>query len=53
MYSGKDRAGRYQRTWDGKDKDGQPVLPGTYIYLISVNTNSGSSQKMGTVSVAY
>ncbi|RKY66844.1 MAG: hypothetical protein DRQ02_08190 [Candidatus Latescibacterota bacterium] len=53
IYSGKDRAGRYQRTWDGKDKDGQPVLPGTYIYLISVNTNSGSSQKMGTVSVAY
>ena len=53
IYSRKDRTGRHERTWDGKDGDGQSVCPGTYIYLISVNTDSGSSQKMGTVAVVY
>jgi len=39
--------------WDGKNKDGDLVPPGIYIYQIIVKTDEGEKSKTGTVAVAY
>jgi len=39
--------------WDGKDKDGDLVPPGIYVYQIVVKTDDGDKSKTGTVAVAY
>jgi len=36
--------------WDGTDMDGNPVLPGVYLYVIEVD---GEIVCTGTVTVAY
>ena len=39
--------------WDGKNKDGDLVPPGIYVYQVVAKTDSGDKVKSGTVVVAY
>lgn len=40
-------------TWDGLDDSGARVSPGIYLYRISLDTDKGKEEKVGTISVAY
>ena len=39
--------------WDGLDQGGALVAPGIYFYRISLDTDEGTEEKLGTISVAY
>jgi hypothetical protein len=39
--------------WDGLDQGGSLVAPGIYFYRIALDTDEGTEEKLGTVSVAY
>lgn len=45
------RARAYQFSWDGRDGDGQIVMPGLYLYEVGVS-RSGATRR-GTFAVAY
>lgn len=53
VYAGSDRNGRYARTWDGTDDQGEVVPPGIYIYRITVDADAGHEELSGTVAVVY
>ena len=40
-------------TWDGTDDWGNLVLPGAYLYQVSVDTDSGEYMTTKTITVAY
>ena len=39
--------------WSGLDEGGGLVAPGIYLYRISLDTDEGRKEKVGTISVAY
>jgi len=39
--------------WDGKNKDGDLVPPGIYVFQVIADTDEGVKAKTGTVVVAY
>ena len=39
--------------WDGLDEEGGLVAPGIYLYRISLDTDEGTEEKLGAISVAY
>ena len=39
--------------WDGLDEGGDLVVPGIYLYRISLDTDEGAEEKIGTISVVY
>jgi hypothetical protein len=43
----------YEVTWDGTGEDGGRVPPGLYLCQVSVETDTGSSQEIRPVAVAY
>jgi hypothetical protein len=53
VYSGDDLIGPHEREWDGRDVSGEIVPPGVYVYQISVDTDKGKTDKVGTIDVAY
>ena len=53
VYAGDDLVGHYRRAWDGKDQAGRLVRPGVYLYRVSVDTDEGKTDKIGTLHVAY
>ena len=53
VYTGTDKSGRYSRSWDGTDAYGNAVPPGSYLFRISVDADSGNEETSGTVVVAY
>ena len=53
VYTGTDKSGRYSRSWDGTDVDGNVVPPGSYLFRISVDADSGNEETSGIVVVAY
>ena len=53
VYTGTDKSGRYSRTWDGIDAFGNAVPPGSYLFRISVDADSGNEETTGIVVVAY
>ena len=53
VYAGSDGIGEYQRRWDGRDKAGQLMPPGIYLYRVSVNANRGKVEKIGVVHAVY
>ena len=53
VYTGTDKSGRYSRSWDGTDADGNVVPPGSYLFRISVDADSGNEETSGIVVVAY
>ena len=53
VYAGDDPVGHYRRAWDGKDHAGRLVRPGVYLYRVSVDTDEGETDEIGTLHVAY
>ena len=46
-------SGRFQRLWDGRDAQGELLLPGVYILQVEVETDSGTERSSGVVTIAY
>ncbi len=42
-----------QKTWDGKDSNGDPFAEGTYTYQITATNSYGSDTETGTVTIEY
>ena len=53
IYSGKDRSGRYRRSWDGKDEESVSVPPGTYLIRVMVEADALSDRRTRMVAVVY
>jgi len=53
VYDGSDQSGHYERTWDGTDSKQKLVPPGTYIFRVSVEADTGDEQVSGTIAVVY
>ena len=53
LYAGADEIGEYARIWDGRDDAGQQVLPGIYLYHISMDVDQKKIQKVGVLPVVY
>ena len=52
--TGSEDAGQWQLLWDGhEDVYGRTVAPGSYVYRISLGTDAGNDERMGTIAVAY
>lgn len=46
-------SGRFQFPWDGRDAQGNLLLPGVYILQVAVETDSGTERSSGAVTIAY
>lgn len=46
-------SGRFQRPWDGRDAQGELLLPGVYILQVEVETDSGAERSSSVVTIAY
>ena len=61
VYQGMDRNGKYNqdsgdyaaKVWDGTDDNGDKVVPGLYLYKITVETDIGSYDYTGTLALVY
>ena len=47
------KSGRFQRPWDGRDAQGELLLPGVYILQVEVETDSGAERSSSAVAIAY
>ena len=47
------RNGRYEVVWDGMDADGEMVLPGVYVYRISVESDMEDRVYSAPIAVVY
>ena len=46
-------SGRFQLPWDGRDTEGELLLPGVYILQVEVETDSGTERSNSVVTIAY
>ena len=46
-------SGRFLRLWDGRDTEGELLLPGVYIVQVEVETDSGTERSGSVVTIAY
>ena len=46
-------SGRFLRLWDGRDAEGELLLPGVYILQVEVETDSGTEYSSSVVTIAY
>jgi len=46
-------AGTHDLVWDGRDASGALVLPGLYLYRVSLHTDTGGQQASGVTAVIY
>ena len=53
VYRGIEQSGRFTRTWDGTDGQGNTVPPGLYIFNIDLDTDGGTAEASGLIGVAY
>lgn len=53
VYRGIDQSGRFTRTWNGTDDQGNTVPPGLYIFNIDLDTDGGKAAASGLIGVAY
>ena len=53
VYRGINQSGRFTRTWDGTDGQGNTVPPGLYIFNINLDTDGGKAEANGLIGVAY
>jgi hypothetical protein len=45
--------GSYSVSWDGRDSAGSLVPPGIYLYRVKLDSDTGSTTKVGTVELVY
>ena len=59
LYSGSDASGSYsslnreQLRWDGRDKDGNLLPPGIYIFRVEIDADADNEGASGTVAIVY
>ena len=46
-------SGRFQRPWDGRDAQGELLLPGVYILQVEVETDNGTERSSSVVTIVY
>ena len=46
-------SGRFEHPWDGRDAQGELLLPGVYILQVEVETDSGAERSSSVVTIAY
>ena len=46
-------AGSLQVEWDGRDSQGQVAAPGIYLYRLAIDLDNVSTERSGTLSLAY
>lgn len=46
-------SGRFQRPWDGRDAQGELLLPGVYILQVEVETDNGIERSSSVVTIVY
>ena len=46
-------SGRFQLPWDGRDAQGNLLLPGVYILQVEVETDNGTERSNSVVTIAY
>ena len=46
-------SGRFLHPWDGRDAQGELLLPGVYILQVEVETDSGTERSSSVVTIAY
>ena len=46
-------SGRYTVWWDGRDANGDLVLPGVYLVAVEIAADGGTERRVGQVAVAY
>ena len=46
-------SGRFQLSWDGRDAQGDLLLPGVYILQVEVETDNGTERSSSVVTIAY
>ncbi len=46
-------SGRFLHPWDGRDAQGELLLPGVYILEVEVETDSGAERSSSVVTIAY
>ena len=46
-------SGRFSHPWDGRDAQGELLLPGVYILEVEVETDSGAERSSSVVTIAY
>lgn len=46
-------SGRFQLPWDGRDAQGELLIPGVYILQVEVETDSGTERSSSVVTIAY
>lgn len=52
-YAGEDLSGSFLRLWDGRSADGTRVPPGTYLYQVQVESDTGIDARQGIVNLVY
>ena len=53
LQTGGSTAGRLQVAWDGRDSRGQVAPPGIYLYRLAIDLDQVSTERSGTLSLAY
>ena len=53
LHAGEEQSGALRFSWDGRDEEGERVLPGLYLYRIAVQSEEGRDRKSGTLAVVY
>lgn len=46
-------SGQRTQVWDGRDEQGQRVLPGLYLWRLRLEADAGTVERQGVVGVAY
>ena len=53
IQTGGSTAGSLQVEWDGRDSQGQVAPPGIYLYRLAIDLDNTSTERSGTLSLAY
>jgi len=53
LYDAFDSSGRFARAWDGRDDAGRVVLPGNYVFSVTLAAKTGQRKVLAAVGVTY
>lgn len=53
LHAGNSSSGEYRWAWDGTDDEGELVLPGTYLFRVSVEGDLEQQRAVGVVNLVY
>ena len=53
LYDGNDSSGEYRWAWDGTDDRGKLLVPGTYLFRVSVEGDLEHQRAVGVINMVY